>query len=185
MGLNPYRDRWTRVSMCSRRIWSVIRIGMGYDVHPLTRGRQLVLGGVNILHEKGLLGHSDADVLIHALIDALLGAAHLGDIGRLFPDSDPLYKDVSSLRLLNQAGCLVEKNGYALVNADATVIAESPRLAPYLDRMQSNMAKALQVPETSIHVKATTHEGLGCLGKGEGIGAMCVVLLNCITKGKY
>jgi 2-C-methyl-D-erythritol 2,4-cyclodiphosphate synthase len=151
---------------------------MGYDVHRLTRGRRLVLGGVDILHEKGLLGHSDADVLIHAFIDALLGAAHLGDIGRLFPDSNSRYKDISSLRLLKQAGGLVEKNGYSLMNADATVIAESPKLAPYLDRMQSNMAAALQVPETCIHVKATTHEGMGCFGKGEGIGAMCVVLLN-------
>ena len=155
-----------------------MRIGLGYDVHPLVRDRQLILGGVNIVHEKGLLGHSDADVLIHALIDAMLGAAHLGDIGRLFPDSDSRYKDISSLHLLKQAGRLVEKNGYSLMNADATVIAESPRLAPYLDRMQSNMADALKVPETCIHVKATTHEGLACFGKGEGIGAMCVVLLN-------
>ena len=151
---------------------------MGYDVHQLTRGRKLILGGVNILHEKGLLGHSDADVLVHALIDALLGAAHLGDIGRLFPDSDPQYKDVSSLRLLRKTGRLVEKNGYSLMNADAVIIAESPKLAPYLERMQSNMADALQVPATSMHVKATTHEGLGFFGKGEGIGAMCVALLK-------
>ena len=120
------------------------------------------------MHEKGLLGHSDADVLIHALIDALLGAAHLGDIGRLFPDSDPRYKDVSSLELLKKAGRLVEKNGYSLMNADATVIAESPRLAPYLVKMQSNMAGALQVPETCIHVKATTHEDWVVLEKARG-----------------
>ena len=151
---------------------------MGYDVHRLTRGRKLVLGGVNIVYEKGLLGHSDADVLVHAVIDALLGAAHLGDIGRLFPDSDPQYKGVSSLRLLQKTGRLVEKNGYSLMNADAVIIAESPRLAPYLDRMQSNMADALQIPATCMHVKATTHEGLGFIGKGEGIGAMCVALLK-------
>jgi len=151
---------------------------MGYDVHKLTRGRKLILGGVGISYEKGLLGHSDADVLVHAVIDALLGAAHLGDIGRLFPDSDPQYKDVSSLHLLRKTGGLVEKHGYSLVNADAVIIAESPILAPYLDRMQSNMADALQVPATCMHVKATTHEGLGTFGKGEGIAAMCVALLN-------
>ena len=151
---------------------------MGYDVHQLIRGRKLVLGGVRISYEKGLLGHSDADVLVHAVIDALLGAAHLGDIGRLYPDSDPQYKDVSSLRLLEKTGRLVEKNGYSLMNADAVIIAESPRLAPYLDRMQSNMAQALQVSATCMHVKATTHEGIGCFGKGEGIGAMCVALLK-------
>ena len=156
---------------------------MGYDVHRLTRGRKLVLGGVNIVYEKGLLGHSDADVLVHAVIDALLGAAHLGDIGRLFPDSDPQYKGVSSLRLLQKTGRLVEKNGYSLMNADAVIIAESPRLAPYLDRMQSNMADALQIPATCMHVKATTHEGLGSFGKGEGIGAMCVALLNQGSEG--
>ena len=157
---------------------------MGYDVHQLIRGRKLVLGGVRISYEKGLLGHSDADVLVHAVIDALLGAAHLGDIGRLYPDSDPQYKDVSSLRLLEKTGRLVEKNGYSLMNADAVIIAESPRLAPYLDRMQSNMAHALQVPATCMHVKDTTHEGIGCFGKGEGIGAMCVALLNQGLEGK-
>ena len=151
---------------------------MGYDVHALKSGRKLVLGGVSIAHEKGLLGHSDADVLVHAVIDALLGAAHLGDIGRLFPDSDPQYKDVSSLLLLEQTGQLVTRKGYTLVNADTVIIAESPRLAAYLDRMQSNMAEALQVPATCMHVKATTHEGLGAFGRGEGIGAMCVVLLD-------
>jgi 2-C-methyl-D-erythritol 2,4-cyclodiphosphate synthase len=164
--------------VCSRRVLSVIRIGMGYDVHQLTRGRKLILGGVSISYEKGLLGHSDADVLVHAVIDALLGAAHLGDIGRLYPDSDPQYKDVSSLRLLEKTGRLVEKNGYSLMNADAVIVAESPKLAPFLGRMQSNMADALQVPATCMHVKATTHDGLGFIGKGEGIGAMCVVLLN-------
>jgi len=156
----------------------VIKIGMGYDVHPLTQGRKLILGGVNISYEKGLLGHSDADVLVHSVIDALLGAAHLGDIGRLFPDSDPQYKDISSLRLLEKTGCLVEKNGYSLMNADAVIIAEAPKLSPYLDKMQSKMAEALQVSATCMHVKATTHEGLGFIGKGEGIGAMCVALLN-------
>lgn len=154
------------------------RIGLGYDIHRLVPGRKLVIGGETIPFEKGLLGHSDADVLVHAVIDAMLGAAHLGDIGRLFPDSDPQYKDVSSLRLLGKTGHLVKKNGYSFMNADAVIIAESPKLAPYLDRMQSNMADALQIPETGMHVKATTHEGLGSFGKGEGIGAMCVVLLK-------
>jgi 2-C-methyl-D-erythritol 2,4-cyclodiphosphate synthase len=156
----------------------MMKIGMGYDVHQLTRGRKLVLGGVSITHDKGLLGHSDADVLVHAVIDALLGAAHLGDIGRLFPDTDPQYKDVSSLILLEETGHLVEKSGFALINADAVIIAETPRLCPYLDGMQANMAHALKVPEKCMHVKATTHEGLGFLGKGQGIGAMCVALLN-------
>ena len=151
---------------------------MGYDVHQLIRGRKLILGGVDIAYEKGLLGHSDADVLIHALIDALLGAAHLGDIGRLYPDSDPQYKIVSSIRLLEKVGCLVKESGYSLMNADAVILAESPKLAPYLNRMQSNMADALQVPAACLHVKATTHEGLGFIGNGEGIGAMCVALLN-------
>ena len=156
----------------------MIKIGMGYDVHRLTEGRKLVLGGVDILYEKGLLGHSDADVLVHAVIDALLGAAHLGDIGRIFPDSDPQYKDASSLRLLREAGRMVGKSGFSLMNADAVIIAEAPRLAPYLDRMQSNMADALQVHQTCMHVKATTHEGLDSFGRGEGIGAMCVALLK-------
>jgi 2-C-methyl-D-erythritol 2,4-cyclodiphosphate synthase len=161
----------------------VIKIGMGYDVHQLTRGRKLILGGVSISYEKGLLGHSDADVLVHSVIDALLGAAHLGDIGRLFPDSDSQYKDISSLCLLEKAGRLVEKNGYSLMNADAVIVAESPKLSPYLDKMQSNMAEALQVSAACMHVKATTHEGLGFIGKGEGIGAMCVALLNKGSKG--
>ena len=161
----------------------MIKIGLGYDVHQLIRGRKLVLGGVSITYEKGLLGHSDADVLVHSVIDALLGAAHLGDIGRLFPDSDSQYKDISSLCLLEKTGRLVEKNGYSLMNADAVIIAESPKLSPYLDRMQSNMAEALQVSATCMHVKATTHEGLGFIGKGEGIGAMCVALLNKGSEG--
>ena len=161
-----------------RRIVSVIKIGLGYDIHPLSRGRKLILGGVDIAYEKGLRGHSDADVLVHALIDALLGAAHLGDIGRLFPDTDPQYKDVSSLRLLEKTGLLLTSKGYSLMNADAVIIAESPRLAPYLDQMQSNMADVLQVPTTCMHVKATTHEGLGAFGRGEGIAAMCVALLS-------
>jgi len=161
----------------------VIKIGLGYDVHPLTRGRKLVLGGVSISYEKGLLGHSDADVLVHSVIDALLGAAHLGDIGRIFPDSDSQYKDISSLCLLEKTGRLVERNGYSLMNADAVIIAESPKLSPYFEEMQSNMAEALQVPATCMHVKATTQEKLGFIGKGEGIGAMCVALLNKGSEG--
>jgi len=157
---------------------TMIKVGIGYDVHALIQGRKLILGGVDILFEKGLQGHSDADVLTHALIDSLLGAANLGDIGRLFPDDDEQYKDVSSLKLLGKTGSLIAKERYSLVNADAVIVAESPRLAPYISRMQSNMAQALQVRETCIHVKATTQEGLGFIGKGEGIGAMCVTLLR-------
>ena len=155
----------------------MMRVGIGYDVHALVPNRRLVLGGVEIQFEKGLQGHSDADVLAHALIDSLLCAANLGDIGRHFPDNDEKYQDISSMQLLGDTAILIAKAGCTLMNADAVIVAEAPRLAPYVDRMQSNMAQALNVENTCIHVKATTQEGLGFIGLGEGIGAMCIALL--------
>ncbi|MDF1591226.1 MAG: 2-C-methyl-D-erythritol 2,4-cyclodiphosphate synthase [Desulfobacterales bacterium] len=155
-----------------------MRIGMGYDVHRLVSGRKLVLGGVTIPFEKGLLGHSDADVLVHAICDALLGAAGLGDIGLHFPDTDPKYKDISSLKLLFETAGLVLANGYQLQNIDTTIFAESPRLAPYRTAMQLNIAQTLKVDACLVNIKATTVEGLGIIGSGEGIAAMSVVLLD-------
>lgn len=154
------------------------RIGHGYDVHKLVAGRKLILGGVEIPHETGLLGHSDADVVLHALMDALLGAAALGDIGKHFPDTDDAYKGISSLELLGRVKALLEKDGYSLANADMTVIAQAPKLAPYMPGMRSNIAKMLNVPEGCINVKATTEEHLGFTGRGEGIAAHAVVLLK-------
>lgn len=155
-----------------------MRIGMGYDVHRLVRERQLVLGGVTIPFEKGLLGHSDADVLVHALCDALLGAAGLGDIGLHFPDTDPLFKDIYSIKLLAMTYEMVGEKGFSIINADATVFAEAPKLAPYKNEIQKNIAQTLNVDPDLINIKATTTEGLGMIGKGEGIGAMCVVLID-------
>ena len=137
-----------------------MRIGMGYDVHRLTENRKLILGGVEIPYEKGLLGHSDADVLLHAIMDALLGAAALGDIGKHFPDSDPAYKGISSILLLEHVGRLLEKEGIEIGNIDATVIAQRPKLAPYIMNMRENIAKALNIDIQQINVKATTEEGL-------------------------
>lgn len=154
------------------------RIGHGYDVHKLVAGRKLILGGVEIPHETGLLGHSDADVVLHALMDALLGAAALGDIGKHFPDTDDAYKGISSLELLGRVKALLEKDGYSLANADMTVIAQAPKLAPYMPGMRSNIAKTLNVPEGCINVKATTEEHLGFTGRGEGIASHAVVLLK-------
>lgn len=155
-----------------------MRIGMGYDVHRLVRERRLVLGGVTIPFEKGLLGHSDADVLVHALCDALLGAAGLGDIGLHFPDTDPLLKNIYSIKLLAMTYEMVRKKGFSIINADATVFAEAPKLAPYKNDIQKTIAQTLNVDPDLINIKATTTEGLGMIGKGEGIGAMCVVLID-------
>lgn len=155
-----------------------MRIGTGYDVHRLVRGRKLVLGGVTIPFEKGLLGHSDADVLLHALCDALLGAAGLGDIGLHFPDTDPLFKDIYSIKLLAMTYEMVRKKGFSIINADSTVFAEAPKLSPYKNAIQKNIAQTLNVEPGLINIKATTTEGLGMIGKGEGIGAMCVVLID-------
>jgi 2-C-methyl-D-erythritol 2,4-cyclodiphosphate synthase len=155
-----------------------MRIGTGYDIHRLVSGRKLVLGGVTIPFEKGLLGHSDADVLVHAVCDALLGAAGLGDIGLHFPDTDPKYKDISSLWLLSQTVDLVRRNGYQLQNVDTTIFAEQPKLVPYRSAMLHNLAQTLNVDSSLINVKATTAEGLGIIGKGDAIAAMSVVLLD-------
>ncbi len=155
-----------------------MRIGHGYDVHALTEGRLLIIGGVEIPYEKGLLGHSDADVLTHAVCDSLLGAAALGDIGKHFPDSDPAYKGISSIKLLAHVGCLLKDHGYTVVNVDSTVIAQAPKLAPYINTMRLNMAKALSVDVSAISVKATTEEHLGFTGRGEGISAHAVCLIE-------
>ncbi|HIT07129.1 MAG TPA: 2-C-methyl-D-erythritol 2,4-cyclodiphosphate synthase [Candidatus Scybalocola faecipullorum] len=155
-----------------------MRIGMGYDVHKLVEGRKLILGGVEIPYEKGLLGHSDADVLLHAVMDAMLGAAALGDIGKHFPDTDPEFEGISSLKLLKRAAATVRKNGYTVGNIDATIIAQRPKMAPYIEQMRHNIAKALGTDVENINVKATTEEGLGFTGSGEGISANAVCLLE-------
>ncbi len=153
------------------------RMGVGYDVHRLTTGRPLILGGVEIPFPQGLAGHSDADVLSHALGDALLGAAGLGDLGRLFPDSDPQYKGISSLRLLERIFFLIQQKGYKIGNVDATIVAQEPKLAPYREKMQAALAPVLQVSVDQISIKATTTEGLGFAGRQEGIAAYAVALL--------
>ena len=155
-----------------------VRIGSGYDVHKLVEDRKLILGGVEIPFEKGLLGHSDADVLAHAIADALLGAAALGDIGKLFPDNDPKYEGADSLVLLEQVCVLLREKGYAIGNVDATVIAQKPKLAPWIPQMRENLAKACGIPGSAVSVKATTEEGLGFTGSGEGIAATAVCLLE-------
>ena len=155
-----------------------MRIGMGYDVHRLTEGRKLIMGGVEIPYEKGLLGHSDADVLLHAVMDALLGAAALGDIGRHFPDQDPVYEGADSMVLLRRVREIIEKAGYRTGNVDATIIAQRPKMAPYRETMRQNIAEALGVEVDRISVKATTEERLGFTGSGEGIAAQAVALLE-------
>lgn len=154
-----------------------MRVGMGYDVHRLTEGRKLILGGVEIPCEKGLLGHSDADVLVHAVMDALLGAAALGDIGKHFPDTDPAYKGISSILLLRHVAELLKKNGYAIGNVDATIIAQKPKMAPHILKMRENMAEAMGISVDCLNVKATTEEGLGFTGREEGIAAQAICLL--------
>lgn len=154
-----------------------MRIGTGYDVHKLVEGRDLILGGVKIPYEKGLLGHSDADVVIHAIMDALLGAAALGDIGKHFPDSDPKYKGISSILLLKEVGKLLKENDFAVGNIDATIIAQAPKLRPYIDEMTANIAKALEIDVSMINIKATTEEGLGFTGEGLGISSQAICLL--------
>lgn len=154
-----------------------MRIGMGYDVHRLTENRKLILGGVEIPYEKGLLGHSDADVLVHAIMDALLGAAALGDIGKHFPDTDPAYEGISSIALLEQVADLLEEHNYVVENIDATIIAQRPKLLRYMPQMKMNIAKTLGLEENQINIKATTEEGLGFTGSGDGISAQAVCLL--------
>ena len=155
-----------------------MRIGHGYDVHRLVEGRDLILGGVNIPYEKGLLGHSDADVLTHAVMDALLGAAALGDIGKHFPDSDPAYKGADSLALAREVARLLTAKNYRIGNVDATILAQAPKIAPHIPQMRENLALALGIPTDAVSVKATTEEGLGFTGSGEGIAAHCVCLLG-------
>ena len=155
-----------------------MRVGMGYDVHKLITGRPLILGGMHIPFEKGLLGHSDADVLVHAACDALLGAAGLGDIGLHFPDSSPDYKDIYSIELLRLVYRMLRDRGHRLVNLDATILAQEPKLAPYRQHMQQTMAQALETNPQIINIKATTTEGLGMVGAGEGMAALCIALIQ-------
>ena len=162
-----------------------MRVGMGYDVHKLINGRALILGGVNIPFEKGLLGHSDADVLLHAIMDALLGAAALGDIGKHFPDTDSSYEGASSILLLEHVGKLLEDNLYVIENIDATIIAQRPKMSPHIEQMRENIAKALCIEVDQINVKATTEEGLGFTGSGEGISSQAICALQSIKEYSY
>ena len=159
-----------------------MRIGMGYDVHRLTEGRPLIIGGVEIPYERGLLGHSDADVLLHAVMDAILGAAALGDIGKHFPDSDDAYKGISSMKLLEHVMKLMKEEGYQVGNLDATIIAQRPKMAGYIPDMRKNIAEVLHIPVSAVNVKATTEEGLGFTGEGLGIAAQAVCLLEVLQK---
>ncbi|MGO4791967.1 2-C-methyl-D-erythritol 2,4-cyclodiphosphate synthase [Paenibacillus sp. 2KB_20] len=158
----------------------MIRVGQGFDVHQLVEGRPCIIGGVTIPYDKGLLGHSDADVLLHAVTDAILGALGLGDIGRHFPDNDPAFKDADSLRLLEQVWVMAKERGYRLGNIDSTIIAQKPKMAPYIPQMAEVIAKALDAEVDQVNVKATTTEQLGFAGRGEGIAAQSVV---CLVKG--
>lgn len=155
-----------------------MRIGHGYDVHRLCEGRKLIIGGVEIPHEFGLLGHSDADVLLHAISDSLLGAAAMGDIGTMFPDTDPAFKDADSLVLLRQVVLRLNESGFKPINIDATIIAQKPKMRPYIDTMRENIAKVLDIDVSCVNVKATTEEKLGFTGSCEGIAAHCVCLIN-------
>lgn len=155
-----------------------MRIGIGYDVHKLVEERKLIIGGVEIPYEKGLLGHSDADVLLHAIMDSILGAAALGDIGKHFPDKDSAFKDASSVRLLKEVKEIIQKKGYVIVNIDSTIIAQNPKMAPYIEKMREIISTTLEIGLDMINVKATTEEGLGFTGIGEGISAQSICLLN-------
>ena len=163
----------------------IMRIGQGYDVHRLTEGRDLILGGVKIPYDKGLLGHSDADVLVHAVMDALLGAAALGDIGEHFPDTDPAYTGIFSIELLRHVGKLLEENCYIIENIDATIIAQKPKLKEYRPQMVDNIAGALGIEKSRVNVKATTEEGLGFTGNGEGISSQAITLLTTVDNYCY
>ncbi len=162
-----------------------MRVGMGYDVHKLVEGRKLIIGGVDIPYELGLLGHSDADVLLHAIMDSLLGAAALGDIGKHFPDTDERYKGISSLRLLEHVGKLLNENNYIIENIDATIIAQKPKMRPYIDEMRKNIADTLKLNINQVNVKATTEEGLGFTGSGEGISSQAICSLTSVTNYIY
>ena len=158
-----------------------MRVGMGYDVHKLVENRKLIIGGVDIPYEKGLLGHSDADVLLHAISDALLGAAALGDIGKHFPDTDEKWKGADSLKLLEHVGNLLEEKCYFIENIDATIIAQAPKMRPHIDAMRANIAKALKIDVEQVNVKATTEEGMGFTGEGRGISAQAICLVESPT----
>lgn len=160
-----------------------MRIGTGYDVHKLVEDRDLIIGGVKIEHTLGLLGHSDADVLLHAIMDALLGAAHLGDIGKHFPDTDEKYKGASSMKLLEEVGKMLLAEGYVAGNIDATVIAQAPKLRPYIEKMEQNVATALSIAPDQVNIKATTEEHLGFTGREEGISAQAVCLIESVYEG--
>lgn len=162
-----------------------MRVGMGYDVHKLVEGRDLILGGVTIPFEKGLLGHSDADVLVHAIMDALLGAAALGDIGQHFPDTNPKYKGASSIELLKHVGKLLDDKLYIIENIDATIIAQRPKMAPHMAEMKKNIAEALQIEEDQLNLKATTEEGLGFTGTGEGISSQAICAVEKMMNRSY
>lgn len=155
-----------------------MRVGMGYDVHRLVENRELIVGGVKIPYERGLLGHSDADVLLHAIMDALLGAAAMGDIGKHFPDTDPAYKGISSLELLGKVGELLEEKCFLIENIDATIIAQAPKMRPYIEEMREKIAGTLGISIEQVNVKATTEEGLGFTGSGEGISAQAICMLT-------
>ena len=162
-----------------------MRVGLGYDVHKLVEGRKLIIGGVNVPHEKGLLGHSDADVLIHAVMDSILGALALGDIGKHFPDTDEKYKGADSMKLLEFVYNLINEKGYGIGNIDCTIIAQSPKMAPHIQNMRENIAKALNTSIENINVKATTEEGLGFTGTGEGISSQAIASLDTIANYSY
>lgn len=154
-----------------------MRVGFGFDVHRLVENRRLILGGVQIPYHKGLLGHSDADVLIHAIMDAMLGASANGDIGKHFPDTDDMYKDADSMRLLGETDKIIKESGYKVSNIDSTVVAQNPKIAPYIDKMRTNICKVLNLELNQVNIKATTTEGLGFIGEGQGISAYAVVCL--------
>ena len=162
-----------------------MRVGLGYDVHKLVEGRKLIIGGIDVPHEKGLLGHSDADVLIHAVMDSILGALALGDIGKHFPDTDEKYKGADSMKLLEFVYNLINEKGYGIGNIDCTIIAQSPKMAPHIQNMRENIAKVLNTSIENINVKATTEEGLGFTGSGEGISSQAVACLDTIENCSY
>ncbi len=162
-----------------------MRVGMGYDVHKLCKNRKLILGGVDIPYKHGLLGHSDADVVVHAVMDALLGAAALGDIGLHFPDTDEAYKDADSLELLKEVGSMLLKESYTIENIDATIVAQEPKLRPYIPAMEKNVAAALHLQENQVNIKATTEEWLGFTGAGEGMAAYAACMLSSIYDGRF
>ena len=171
--------------MCG--VWrrDIVRIGNGYDVHRLVENRKLILGGVEIPYEKGLLGHSDADVLLHAVMDALLGAAALGDIGKHFPDTDPAYKGISSIKLLEHVGKLLDDHMYVIENIDATIIAQKPKMRPHIPQMEENIAGTLGISTDQVNVKATTEEGLGFTGTEEGISSQAICALSSFYEGSF